>query len=97
MASALTGAARLGAQNSPRSGANRQHSTCVWSELDVSLPCERRQGPPHNSLFWSAGALGRCVASEPLDSTASWVEVPEDHIVELRPGATRILPLAEVS
>ncbi len=50
---------------------------------------------PHNSLFVAAGPDGHRLASEPLDDAETWIEVPVEHLVDLRPDGFEVSSLSD--
>ncbi len=92
---ALVGAARLVADLAAKRDVGAALTMCLAGRNRL-VAIRTSVATDQNTLFWSAGSLGRCIASEPLDPSDSWVAVAEDHIVEARPGATSCAPLSEV-
>jgi predicted glutamine amidotransferase len=92
----LVGAARLTADIAEKRGEAAALNLCLVTARRI-LALRTSTGTEYNSLYWSTGESGQYVASEPLDDTESWVEVPEDHLVEICCDQARIRPISDVA
>jgi predicted glutamine amidotransferase len=92
---ALAGAASMVADLARKRDQSAALTMCLVTSGRV-VAARTSVGTDHNTLFSSAGDLGRWIASEPLDTSTPWVAVPEDHLVDCRPEATELIGLEEV-